>query len=70
MAAPSSMDADLFHILGVLHQAFRFFDRDGNGHITVQEFQEVMMELGDDKLTKDECELFIQLIDKDGDEEV
>mmetsp|Transcript_39221 Transcript_39221/g.75181 ORF Transcript_39221/g.75181 Transcript_39221/m.75181 type:complete len:353 (+) Transcript_39221:442-1500(+) len=54
----------------LLQQAFRFFDRDGNGHITVQEFQEVMMELGDDKLTKDECELFIQLIDKDGDEEV
>jgi calmodulin len=51
-------------------QAFRFFDRDGNGSISVAEFESVMTELGDDRLTQDECSLFIKLIDKDGDQEV
>lgn len=29
-----------------------------------------MTELGDERLTLDECSLFIKLIDKDGDQEV
>jgi hypothetical protein len=36
----------------------------------VAEFESVMTELGDDRLTLDECSLFIKLIDKDGDQEV
>jgi hypothetical protein len=51
-------------------QAFRFFDRDGNGSISTAEFESVMTELGEDRLTQEECSLFIKLIDKDGDHEV
>mmetsp|Transcript_17180 Transcript_17180/g.23741 ORF Transcript_17180/g.23741 Transcript_17180/m.23741 type:complete len:212 (+) Transcript_17180:329-964(+) len=53
----------------LLTQAFTFFDRNGDGSISTQEFEEVMTELGD-KLTREECQLFIKLIDKDGDDQV
>eukprot|EP00239_Pterosperma_sp_CCMP1384_P003578 CAMPEP_0197852266 /NCGR_PEP_ID=MMETSP1438-20131217/20091_1 /TAXON_ID=1461541 /ORGANISM="Pterosperma sp., Strain CCMP1384" /LENGTH=273 /DNA_ID=CAMNT_0043466215 /DNA_START=682 /DNA_END=1503 /DNA_ORIENTATION=+ len=50
----------------LLSQAFNFFDRDGNGVISLDEFHEVMTELGD-KLTEEECRLFVTLVDQNGD---
>lgn len=53
----------------LLNKAFQFFDRDGNGVISAEEFKSVMTELGD-PLTDDECRLFISLVDKNHDGEL
>lgn len=53
----------------ILNKAFQFFDRDGNGVISSDEFKTVMTELGD-PLTDDECHLFISLVDKNKDGQV
>jgi Ca2+-binding EF-hand superfamily protein len=47
-------------------RAFEFFDKDGNGNITLSEFKEVLTDLGD-PLKDEECKLFFKLVDKDGD---
>ena len=49
-----------------LRQAFRAFDRDGNGLITSAELRHVMTNLGE-KLTDDECDEMIREADLDGD---
>jgi len=49
-----------------IREAFRFFDRDGNGFITRHELKTVMMNLGE-KLTDDECDLIVEEADIDGD---
>ena len=49
-----------------LRQAFRTFDRDGNGLITSAELRHVMMNLGE-KLTGEECDEMIKEADLDGD---
>ena len=41
-------------------RAFEFFDKDGNGNITLSEFKEVLTDLGD-PLKDEECELFFKL---------
>jgi len=50
----------------ILNKAFQFFDRDGNGVISSEEFKVVMTELGD-PLTDEECRLFISIVDKNND---
>jgi len=50
----------------LLWRAFQVFDRDGSGGVTHDEFRETMMELGD-KLTDEECSLFVRLIDDNND---
>lgn len=47
-------------------RAFEFFDKDGNGDISLSEFSDVLTDLGD-PLTKEECDLFFKLVDKNGD---
>ena len=47
-------------------RAFEFFDKDGNGDISLSEFSDVLTNLGD-PLTKEECDLFFKLVDKNGD---
>ena len=49
-----------------LRQAFKAFDRDGNGLITSAELRHVMTNLGE-KLTDEECDEMIKEADLDGD---
>jgi len=53
----------------ILGKAFQFFDRDGNGVISSEEFKNVMTELGD-PLTDEECMLFMSIVDKNNDGQV
>mmetsp|Transcript_30860 Transcript_30860/g.100462 ORF Transcript_30860/g.100462 Transcript_30860/m.100462 type:complete len:207 (-) Transcript_30860:103-723(-) len=50
----------------MLERAFAFFDRDGSGAISVEEFQSVMAELGE-PLKEEEIQLFVKLIDTNND---
>ncbi|OWF53411.1 Calmodulin-B [Mizuhopecten yessoensis] len=47
-------------------EAFRLFDRDGNGSISPEELRQVMVNLGE-KLTDEELDGMIKEADKDGD---
>jgi len=49
-----------------IREAFRVFDRDGNGHISRDEMKAVMMNIGE-TVTDDECQQFILDADMDGD---
>ncbi|XP_019875350.1 troponin C [Aethina tumida] len=48
-----------------LKEAFRLYDKEGNGYITTKTLKEILKEL-DDKLTNEELEMMIQEIDSDG----
>ena len=50
-------------------QAFNAFDKDGNGLISLEEFQEMMTKLGE-KLTAEEIEDQFHSADIDGDEHI
>ncbi|KAH9503904.1 putative N-acetyltransferase 8B [Bulinus truncatus] len=60
--SPSDADEEI-------HQAFRVFDKDGNGYISAAELRQVMANLGE-KLTDDELEEMIKEADNDGDGQV
>lgn len=48
-----------------LREAFRLYDREGNGYITTAVFRDILHEL-DDKLSPEELDLMIEEIDADG----
>ncbi|KAK2709415.1 troponin C, isoallergen Bla g 6.0101-like isoform X1 [Artemia franciscana] len=48
-----------------LKEAFRLYDKEGNGYITTQTLRDILREL-DDKLTEDELDEIIEEIDEDG----
>lgn len=48
-----------------LREAFRLYDKEGNGYITTDVFRDILHEL-DDKLSPDELDLMIEEIDADG----
>ncbi|KAK9889612.1 hypothetical protein WA026_006986 [Henosepilachna vigintioctopunctata] len=48
-----------------LKEAFRLYDKEGNGYITTKTLKEILKEL-DDKLTSDELDMIITEIDTDG----
>ncbi|KAL9653152.1 hypothetical protein ABK040_006368 [Willaertia magna] len=50
-------------------EAFKVFDKDGNGFISAQEFKHVMTNLGE-KLTEDEVNEMIREADIDGDGQI
>ena len=50
----------------ILRRAFQFFDKDGNGEISVHELRTTMHELGD-LLTEDEIMSFMAIMDVDND---
>ncbi|KAF8652894.1 hypothetical protein AX16_004082 [Volvariella volvacea WC 439] len=52
-----------------LKQAFKVFDKDGNGKISRQELKEVMLSLGE-KLTEEEINEMIREADDDGNGEI
>lgn len=49
-----------------LREAFRIFDKEGNGFITSAELRHIMMNLGE-KLTEEECDEMIREADVMGD---
>ncbi|KAF7277943.1 troponin C-like [Rhynchophorus ferrugineus] len=48
-----------------LKEAFRLYDKEGNGYITTSTLKEILKEL-DDKLTSEELDMMIAEIDSDG----
>jgi len=48
-----------------LHDAFRLYDKEGNGYINVSDLREILRAL-DDALTEDELDEMIAEIDTDG----
>lgn len=48
-----------------LKEAFRLYDKEGNGYITTDVLREILAEL-DSNLTKDELDMMIAEIDSDG----
>ncbi|XP_065209736.1 troponin C, isoallergen Bla g 6.0101-like [Planococcus citri] len=48
-----------------LKEAFRLYDKEGNGYITTDVLREILKEL-DDKITTEDLDLMIQEIDSDG----
>jgi len=48
-------------------EAFQVFDKDGNGHVDSDELRRVLVECGRMKLTEEEADEFIGLVDADGD---
>ena len=52
-----------------LRDAFRLFDKDGNGYISAAELRNVMTNLGE-KLTDDEIDEMVKEADTDGDGEI
>ena len=52
-----------------LLEAFRVFDRDGDGHISTTELRMVMLNIGE-KMSEEEVENMIKEADEDGDGQV
>ncbi|KAG7307509.1 hypothetical protein JYU34_007713 [Plutella xylostella] len=48
-----------------LKEAFRLYDREGNGYITTDVLREILREL-DDKISAEELNMMIEEIDSDG----
>ena len=52
-----------------MKEAFKVFDRDGDGTISAKELTFIMMNLGE-KLNEDEIKHMMSIVDKDGDGEI
>ncbi|KAH8249879.1 hypothetical protein KR038_007417, partial [Drosophila bunnanda] len=48
-----------------LKEAFRLYDKEGNGYITTTVLREILREL-DDKISAEELDMMIEEIDSDG----
>lgn len=57
------------HLESDIREAFRIFDRDGNGTISAAELRHVMTNLGE-KLTDEEVDEMLREADIDGDGEI
>ncbi|XP_014233356.1 troponin C-like isoform X1 [Trichogramma pretiosum] len=58
-------DADAEAVQAELREAFRLYDKEGNGYITTEVFRDILHEL-DDNLTPEELDMMIDEIDADG----
>ncbi|XP_012273172.1 troponin C [Orussus abietinus] len=58
-------DQDTEAIQQELREAFRLYDREGNGYITTDVFRDILHEL-DDNLSSEELDMMIDEIDADG----
>ena len=50
-----------------LIEVFKQFDKDGDGFINAQDLKAIFVELGQDKISEDDCEFLIKLHDVDED---
>mmetsp|Transcript_40475 Transcript_40475/g.81131 ORF Transcript_40475/g.81131 Transcript_40475/m.81131 type:complete len:168 (-) Transcript_40475:290-793(-) len=48
-------------------EAFQAFDKGGNGFIVVDDMKNVLTSMGTDRLTPEEADIMLKLVDKDGD---
>ncbi|CAD6230948.1 GSCOCG00006892001-RA-CDS [Cotesia congregata] len=58
-------DVDVETLKTELKEAFRLYDREGNGYITTECFREILSEI-DENLNDDELDMMIEEIDADG----
>lgn len=65
LAARFLVEEDTEAMQQELREAFRLYDKEGNGYITTDVFKSILHEL-DDKLTNEELDLMIEEIDADG----
>jgi len=65
LAAKFLLEEDLVEMKKELKEAFRIYDKEGNGYITNEVFLEILREL-DPKLTQENLDDIIEEIDEDG----
>ncbi|XP_033235123.1 troponin C isoform X1 [Drosophila pseudoobscura] len=65
LAARFLVEEDAEAMMQELKEAFRLYDKEGNGYITTGVLREILREL-DDKLTNDDLDMMIEEIDSDG----
>ncbi|XP_036332207.1 troponin C-like, partial [Rhagoletis pomonella] len=65
LAARFLVEEDAEAMQAELKEAFRLYDKEGNGYITTGVLREILREL-DDKLTNDDLDMMIEEIDSDG----
>ncbi|KAJ8677178.1 hypothetical protein QAD02_012965 [Eretmocerus hayati] len=65
LAARFLVEEDTEAMQQELREAFRLYDKEGNGYITTDVFRDILHEL-DDKLSSEELDLMIEEIDADG----
>ncbi|XP_067009144.2 troponin C, isoallergen Bla g 6.0101 [Anabrus simplex] len=65
LASRFLVEEDSEALLSELKEAFRLYDKEGNGYITTGVLREILKEL-DDKLTKEDLDMMIEEIDSDG----
>lgn len=58
-------DTDMEAMQQELREAFRLYDREGNGYITTDVFRDILHEL-DDALSPEELDMIIDEVDADG----
>lgn len=65
LAARFLVEEDTEAMQQELREAFRLYDKEGNGYITTEVFRDILHEL-DDKLSPEELDMMIEEIDADG----
>lgn len=65
LAARFLVEEDAEAVQKELKEAFRLYDKEGNGYITTGVLREILREL-DDQLSKDDLDMMIEEIDSDG----
>ncbi|XP_049779901.1 troponin C, isoallergen Bla g 6.0101-like [Schistocerca cancellata] len=65
LAARFLVEEDAEAMQEELREAFRLYDKEGNGYITTGVLREILREL-DDKITQEELDMMIEEIDTDG----
>jgi len=53
-----------------MREAFKVFDRDGNGYVSREELKRIMSELGDEPLSSEELDVLMNNFDDDGDDRI
>lgn len=65
LAARFLVEEDAEAMQQELKEAFRLYDKEGNGYITTDVLREILREL-DDKITEEDLSMMIEEIDSDG----
>ncbi|XP_067009145.1 troponin C, isoallergen Bla g 6.0101 [Anabrus simplex] len=65
LASRFLVEEDSEAMLAELKEAFRLYDKEGNGYITTSVLREILKEL-DDKITNEDLDMMIEEIDSDG----